>query len=612
MLKRSFKVIAVILVLCMLLPACGKKKTAITFDENGNYVPTEQIDVNVWYTQGTDYTSGSKIEDDVVYKWLFDRTKVNIKNIYGNDGGQWDTKLSRLIAGNNLPEMIACSSGQGVTHFKKLADVDKIWGITEEQLKKYAPNVWDRMPKELLNKFKFDGEKYYGIPYMMESNTENQPGLSEEELDFINNKIKTVQNNENMALWIRDDILKMIYPNAKTWKELEQAAIAANAPIGDLCFDIPIKTKEEYIDFMYKIKELGLKENGKPVYSYGYSGGDCWEAFVYIGGDMLGYKKSYYTGAWDNVNKKVVLPLTGNMIYETAKEQNKMLNDGVFDPESLVHTNTMFKEKVSNGEYAIACLNYAGGAAQINAQLERQGKKYRYRPFVVDIPVNKEIYPGKTPEGVKYSIAFTKTLDENQLIQMLNWLNVQFSTEFEDVYWWGPKEADLYIENADGTRKYKDENFNDRFINENVSALEDKYTKGICAKEGGMVGAWYCIPVNYKQSRFAPNVLNKSVIVPPYSAVRSFTSDSEHAQLEDFPPFNAWDPAFGDIEEVVEFWAQREQWESGFKIALAANKNEFESKWEDALEALERIVDTEKMTSKMTKISKVQYDELKE
>lgn len=608
MLKKCFRIIALVLTMCTLLTACGEKKTAVTTDENGNYLPTEKIDVSVWYTQGTDYTSGAKLEDDVVYKWLLDKTKVNIKNIYGNDGGQWDTKLSRLIAGDNLPEMIACGTGQGVTHFKKLADVDKIWGITEEQLKKYAPNVWERTPKELLNKFKFDGEKYYGIPYMMNSNKENQPDLSDEELDFINNKIKSVQHNENMALWIRDDILNMIYPDAKTWPELEAEAKKANAAIGDMCFDIPIKTKDEYIDFMYKIKDLNLKENGKPVYSFGYSGGDCWEAFVYIGGDMMGYKKTYYTGAWDNENKKIVLPLTGDMVYETAKAQNKMLNDRVFDPESLVHTNTMFKEKVSNGEYAIACLNYAGGAAQVNAQLEAQGKKYRYRPFVVDIPVNDELYPGKVPEGVTYSIAFTKTLDEAELIQMLNWLNVQFSTEFEDIYWWGPKEAGLYTENADGTREYVDEKFNDRFIHENVSALEDKDSKGICAKEGGMVGAWYCLAVNYKQSRFAPNVLNKSVVVPPYSAVRSFNLDSEHAKLEDFPAYNAWDPAFGGIEEVVEFWAQREQWESGFKIALAANTNEFDGKWKEALSTLERIVDTKKMTAEMTKVAKEQYD----
>ena len=97
------------------------------------------------------------------------------------------------------------------------------------------------------------------------------------------------------CFWIRDDILKMFYPEAKTYDELCAMIDEKGAPIGDELLDIPIYSTDEFIDFMYKIKDANLMEENKRVYPFGYGGGDNWVALTYLGADMYGYKNHCYT-----------------------------------------------------------------------------------------------------------------------------------------------------------------------------------------------------------------------------------------------------------------------------------------------------------------------------
>ena len=103
------------------MASCGKKQQAVVLDENGNYVvPEEKLELTVWNTQGTDYAAKPLQKDDLVAEWLVNKTNVEVKNVYGNDGGSWDAKLTKLVAGNNLPEIRACGSFQGPAHFNKI------------------------------------------------------------------------------------------------------------------------------------------------------------------------------------------------------------------------------------------------------------------------------------------------------------------------------------------------------------------------------------------------------------------------------------------------------------------------------------------------------------
>ncbi len=588
-------------VLAVSICGCGKDTSAVYEVKDGKFVPLKDLPLTVWYTQGTDYTAGNELKDNVVQKYVYDKTRITFENTYGNDGGQWDTKLSRLLTGDNMPDAVICGAGQGPTHFAKLVKAKQLWEISDDLLEKYAPNVLKRIPKDMLDGFKING-KLYGIPYaLQENNKTTQPSCDEQTIQYINEMQAKQYTDEQMAMYVRDDILKKVYPSAKTWDEITALSEKENGPIADELFDTGINTTQDYIDFMYKIKNMNLTVNGKPVYAFGYSGGDNWEALSYLGADMMGYAPLTYVGAWDIDKNEENILIDDDIIKEAASIQNKMIRDSVIDPESIMHTSDMYKEKVNNGQYAICCINYAGGVGTVNAALKKAGKPYRYRPLYVNIPNKPEYKAAATKPTWQFSVAFTKSLTEDEFIQALNWVNVCFSDEFEEVFYWGTKEDGLYTENEDGTRTYTDERFAKRFYEGDISALDDSLTKGI-GLNTATAGTWYTMAT--QNSRWAPGIYNHNYKLSVGDSIKRYKTDSEHIVKTSVPDYSPWSSIYSSNDKVITFWAKREQWENPFKLAFAAKDDkEFESKWNDALKKLNDIVDIKEMSKEMTEIA---------
>ncbi len=609
--KATKRITALILAAAIAAPmaGCGKKESV----SKDGYASGEMLKLTVWETQGTDYSPKTPISNDIVADWLKKKTNVTVENMYGNDGGQWDTKLAKLVAGNNLPDIIHCSGGQGPAHFAKLKEINQIWELTPEMIQEYAPEVWRRTPSEFWDAISVDG-KILGIPYKSSPRDEIYPDLEQEEIDFIKNLTKTyvtdVTFNATNCFWVRDDIIKDFFPEAKSYDELMQMLKTTDHPIGDELLDIPIYTTEEFIDFMYKIKDKGYKaDNGKTVYAFGYDGGDNWGALTYLGADMYGYKNHTYTGTWNENKGRYEIPLVGDVIKQAAKTQNKMVNDGVIEAASLAHTTSQFKEKILNGQYAICPLFAVDKPDKINSELEAKGASFRFRPFITQVP-NMEDYPAfQEKEYWTDAICILKTLSEDELKQVLNWINVQFTAEYDKVRNWGPEEAGLYVETEDGKLKFKDERFNKFFIEGDASALPDENERMGLQGEGGLMAV---IPttVDHYNAQVMHRVVDYSL--PRLNKGFKFTSNSEHVKnVKTYAQTQIWDAAYAEIPEVVTFWGKREQWEAKFKMALAASESEFDTKWGEAVDALYQIVDIDLMEEKCTEVAKALNEQLK-
>lgn len=264
-LKKVLATFMALVLMVVFLASCTKSKPSSNLNQDGVYTPTKDLELTVWDTQGTDYVA-KELSKNVVEDWLVEKTKVKVTNIYGNGGGQWDPLLTKLVAGKNLPDIIHCGAGQGSTHFAKLDQLGQVWELTPEMIQTYAPEVWKRTPARYWEEIKIDG-KILGIPYNVPTSPEAFQDLPEEEIQLIMNMkttpINTVTSSGSGVIWIRDDILKMIYPNAKSYDELKALLEERGQPIGDELMDVPIHSTKEFIDFMYKVKDLNLKENGK-------------------------------------------------------------------------------------------------------------------------------------------------------------------------------------------------------------------------------------------------------------------------------------------------------------------------------------------------------------
>ncbi len=605
--KKRILAVLMLVVLAVTMCSCGEEPTVNIKEENGRLVFDKRLELTIWETQGTDYTPPKLPKDNIVGDWLTERTNTEVANIYGNGGGQWDAKLTKLVAGGNLPDIVHCGAGQGPAHFAKLNELGQVWELTPEILQKYAPNAWKRIPQKLWDKIKVNG-KILGIPYYLNTSEEVMPNATAEDIEFIKNAKKTPVNDvtftNTQSLWIRDDVLKMLYPEAKSYDELLDILETADKPIGDQLLDIPIDSTEEFIDFMYDIKALNLKENGKTVYPFGYDGSDCWSALCWIGADMYGYKGHFYTGNWNNKKERVEVMLTGDLLRQAAETQNKMVNDQVIEMESLAHTAALYKEKVLNGQYAIAPLDLVGGAISVNQQLEESGKKFRFRPFITQVPAHEEYGPYITEEAWGESLCFLKSLSETEFIQALNWVDTQFSDEYEDIANWGPKEAGLYTEDENGLRTFKDERFTKFFVDNDSSALAKEETMGLIGSTATRKNGYFSVAIT-GWSHWAPSVMHRAnKLTPTSSSGFKFAADSKHIVETQYPSCQGWDSIYAEIPEVVTFWAERGTWENGFKLALAAEPGQFDKKWDKAVKTLYEIVDVDAMTEKMTKIAK--------
>ena len=442
--RRRIGFIAIITVTIMLFSSCAKNKS-VTNDDNGQFSPKKQLELTVWDTQGTDYVA-KELDENIVEDWLVEKSKVKVTSIYGNGGGQWDMMLTRLVAGDNLPNIVHCGAGQGPAHFAKLDQLGKVWELTPEMIKKYAPEVWKRTPEKYWERIKING-KILGLPYNLAASKETLANLTDEEFNLIS-KMKiipknTVTSSSSGVIWIRDDILKRFYPQAKSYDELVALLKEKGSPIGEELLDIPINSTDEFIKFMYDIKGANIKENGKTVYSFGYTGGDNWEALSWLGADMYGYKGHNYTGTWNDMKKSIEIPLTGELIKQAARTQNKMINDNVIDPESLAHNITQFQKKVLNGQYAMVVVSLIGDPITINQQLKDAGKSFRFRPFITKVPAQEEYQQFNMESLWNDSLCLLNTLSEEEVHQVLNWINIQYTDEYEQVKNWGPKDAGL-------------------------------------------------------------------------------------------------------------------------------------------------------------------------
>lgn len=596
------KTISAALACVMLFSIGGCKKQKETVAEAFHYdgetfVPDKQLNVKVWSTHGTDGASSStKIKNNVVEKWLEDTTRVTVDEVFGNGGGEWESALAKMIAGGTLPEIVSCSGGQGPTHFAKLAQADKIWELTPEMLQKYAPNVWNKIPQKYWERIKVDG-KIYGVPYNFPTDTEFIPDMNDEEIEAFSGATKS---NVTKCLWIRDDIAKMIYPDCKSYDELVALQKQKNTKIGDDIMDIQINSTDDLVNLLKKIKDLNLKEGSKTVYPTGYWGSDCWIPLAQFGSALMGHTNKNYITVWDRDKQEIFMPLLGEDMKRSAKLQNSLVREKIIDPESLINTQSIFDEKMNEGLYAVISMPYY--APTFNASLEAAGKTFRYRPLYTNVPVLKGYEQVNKPKTWGDCVGILKTIPEEDLPLLLNWMNVQFSDKWDEVRYWGPESAGLYEDLPDGGRRFKDEGLNKRFLEQDDTAnkIEDCYgLQTHCGK--------FWMQFTYA-NHWHPQTYNHIKVFAYHTgSAFDFARDSKYVMndLPDGPDDDIWSSTYSNIPEVQSFWNARSSWEPQFRETLAAASDEdFESKWQAAVENLKNTVDVEKMTSEMTKAAK--------
>jgi putative aldouronate transport system substrate-binding protein len=592
------------------------KNTANTknnISSNFDVSKAEEMKLKLWTTQGTDATPDTFAQgaDNVVQNWLTQKTKVTFapEDIYGNSGQNWEGKLVMLAAGGDLPD-VAYTGVNGINVIQKLVDGNKAWELTPELLKKYAPNIWAQTTKAEWAFTTIKG-KNYGIPGLFEVSKALDPKLSNDYLYGVG--VPGTNSGTDGGVWaIRDDISKKLFPKSKTYNELNTLLLSKgnNASAEDL-LDIPLKTKDAVVKMFYDIKKLGLKENGKDMFAIAYPAGDSYALFSNLIDDFMGtWTKNQFTQF--NLNtRKITFGMQQPLYKEFGLIINKMVRDKVMDPESLMLTPAQLTQDMLAGKYAVINLERTGmNYDTANAELAKEGKSFRYRPFITQVPVNIHITPYIAPPTSYGSMVILKTdtvKSEEQLAQVLNYYDVQYTKEFQEIQQWGPKELGLYKE-VNGKREFVDEKLNNVILKGlKDPTVTEKYRKGLAEVNQRQFSLYLVNP-------YAANILNKEFVPTIVNVIynKKFNLNSKYAIKQYGPGDAAWDNSFAgvpDVAGILTGW--QTNYDNAFKIALASGSDEeFNAKWAAAEKILSTIA-TPKLLQSMTDIANKNYANIK-
>ncbi|NLG25579.1 MAG: hypothetical protein GX558_09505, partial [Clostridiales bacterium] len=234
----------------------------------------EPLKLTFWMGHGTEVLNRVKSELDVIspeIERIFGIT-MDVDNSYDNKGEDLNAAVLKHAAARDFPDI-----AYGVSSNVDLVGADVLYEMRESGLlEKYAPNIFSAVrrtqPLGWAQGFQATG-KQYGVPADYNGTAENVKALWP---DVDLSKYQAVSAPDDArgpydCVMVRDDILKLAYPEAKTQDEIEALFAEKGSFTRDDVYDVPVHNKEELNEFFYKIQKAiddnHITEDGRPVYA---------------------------------------------------------------------------------------------------------------------------------------------------------------------------------------------------------------------------------------------------------------------------------------------------------------------------------------------------------
>jgi len=551
----------------------------------------KKIQLTYWWAQNGGNIKRNKIAtNDAVTDEIFRITgvKYDAEKSYDNNGASMVEKLGKLAAANDYPQIVEYFDK---TEFTKMVNAGLVYDLTD-LIPKYCPNTMLQFPKEkfpdVWSGINLVNGKMYQLPVNLETgyvgNLIDQADIKDpNSLKMLN----VAGPSSRGFIYVRDDILKMIFPSAKTKKELEKLMIARKGAFSIEDYqDVQIKSPQEFYDFLYKIKNLGLKENGKEIYPiWSHGGTDNWSALTILSGMLYGYVTDYALGSgnsyftyWDNNTNRLEVAFKQPWFKDILKTWNKLVNDDVASKESIIDNMSSFKEKLNSGLYAVTY----GSSLPDETVLKNAGKTFGYRKVYLDIPPNYNKYTFIKRRTIHTSIAILKpNVKEEDLPQILKFYDFMQSQAGRKLAVWGTKSAGLFEEDAAGNRKYKDKGLENDVLYQSGTGMDVMYNL--------VNSAWPGYP--YNSANINHPIFSESEVLLKNANVNNFYN---YAYIEPLKQINSIPWSLIDyskdtrIPGIKKFWSARPGFEDALKKCFVAKTDqEFENLYNQMLQIAE-------------------------
>lgn len=510
--NKLAKVMALLLAACMLLSACGAQKEEEKqssqstssaskseadasseaeepkaywemLDEvsDSSELPDwdgETLEINIWYAGGTAKHEGyfDVTEDNVYYKEIERVTgiKINWDECFDNGGNNVDAKLPMVVASGDMPTIIA---GHDIAN--QMAELYKngyLVNLTEYYEKGYLDaytEYWypmDVLDAQIYSKLRTEDGEYYliqsssnGVGSVFAQVEAAGYELAEYDETYWNTYYTTPQNrlgygNGNGVTWVRDDILKALYPTALTMDEIEDIYMSGEEFTEDQIYDIGLETMDDFVEFLRDVQELVatgdyVDKNGNQVkVTYGpHTETDNWTygtvlpSFIQgmTGFDYFSYLDRDATEASEYIKRTIDC----EEYVDYLKNMNILVREDIISQDSMLDNSAMQEEKILNHSYAVTYFNLMNGE-------KGQGDGYRYRPIWVKCQVGEEVQAVKASALSSYMGICGEDLSDEEIEQIIHMINYTNSPVGLKCQCWGPASAGLFTEDAEGNRTF--------------------------------------------------------------------------------------------------------------------------------------------------------------
>lgn len=501
--NRITKLLCLALGLCMLvsvLPTAAMaenakpdKITVETFEADGGWdellasvedsseLPDfegEPLKLRFWMGHGSEVMNRIKAEFDVVspeIERIFGIT-MDTDNSFDNQGSDLASAVLKHAAANDFPEI-----GYGVNN-PDLIEAGKLYELSQSGLlEKYAPNIFSAVqatqPRSWAQGYQGSGAQY-GVPVDYNGTANNiraiYPDADMDRYAYISAPDDAM--GPYHCVMVRDDVLKLAYPEARTLDELKELFAEQGYFTREDIYDVPVTNKAEINEFFYKIRDAindnNITEDGRPVYAtYVADGsGENWA--------LLQVQALVWDGMPNADNLTHFQPSTNSiqfgMLQPRFKEDMQMftkwMQDGVAPAACLVDQSEQFNNKVNNGEYAVLYAWHWMGLQPV------EGKDWNWRKVYFDLPVDNTEFTQIRGEIAGNQIGiFKDQVSEKDLPRVLRFLDFLATDVGMKLTCWGPYDAEngLWEYTEDGGRRFKAE----------YKQLEDELVYGASTKE---------------------------------------------------------------------------------------------------------------------------------
>lgn len=390
--------------------------------------------------------SRAAVDDKLTPIWRA-KTKVVPEIVQIPVDQDYTTWLQMQLAAGTLPDVIGITNGifEIVERYKTLKDGNALKEIKLDDLVKYMPRTAARLQKLGVSMEEWykanvdagDGKLWY------------IPGLPNQALNKENRSLRFMQDkvgNYPYCVWVRDDILKTIYPQAKSEAELIKLW---NDKGGKLTLedvmDTPLTTPDAFYDYLKKVKELNLKVDNNPVIPAHLTLDNSAGAFMWSTFSWPGFWWSDAADTPYDANRGLFTEFTHTPEWKAwIQFNNKCFNEGLFGQEMFIQKDEQKAAKMINGEYAV--MNWWAPVGDARAKAKEAGRTYGWRLVpIFMIPLKTQYQDIST---TAYTVANSwgaksfnpKTMTDDKIPQLLNWLDWNYSEEAMNLRTWGVPE----------------------------------------------------------------------------------------------------------------------------------------------------------------------------